>query len=447
MFLTIPPNRLVALDTVTGRELWSQQWELPSDIKICCGGQNRGVALADSKVFVGTLDDRLLAFDAATGKQVWSALLTPDYRLGYAITSAPLVVKDKVIIGTSGGEYGTRGFLDAYDVATGKRVWRIYTIPGPGERGHETWGGDSWKVGGAAPWLTGSYDQELNLLYWGTGNPAPTNNVDARSGDNLYADSVLAIDPDTGALRWYFQFTPQDAFGWDAAQIPVLVDLEFKGQPRRVLAWANRNGFYYLLDRRTGEFLMATPYVEQTWASKIGPDGRPELRPEARPTEKGVLVHPGEEGGTNWWSSSYSPVTRLLYVPVLDMPMIYVKGNATYRTGEFYFGGSHVGVPGKEHATGVVAIDVQSGKIAWRRELGRRLDIGTMGGLLSTSTGMVFVGDARIFRALDATTGDVLWAQDLGGPIKAAPLSYSVDGKQRITVMADRTLFTFGLGK
>jgi alcohol dehydrogenase (cytochrome c) len=445
MFLTIPPNRIVALDAASGRELWRQQWELAPDLKICCGAQNRGVALADDKVFVGTWDARLLAFDAATGKPRWQAQLTPDYAAGYNITSAPLVVKDKVIVGVSGGEYGTRGFLDAYQVATGKRIWRVYTVPAPGEPGHETWGGASWKTGGAAPWMTGSYDEKLKLLFWGTGNPTPTNNPDARPGDNLYANSVLALDPDTGALRWYFQFTPRDGFGWDAAQVPVLVDLEQNGQPRRVLAWANRNGFYYLLDGQTGQFLMAASYTLQTWANGIARDGRPEARAEARPTEQGVLVYPGEEGGTNWWSSSYSPETRLLYAPVLEQPMIFVKGDATYHPGEFYFGGSHNNIAGKDHTTAVVAISVENGKVVWRRELGRRQELPTTGGVLSTSTGVLFVGDARLFRALDASTGDVLWVSDLGGPIKAAPVSYATGGKQRITVAADRTLFTFGI--
>ena len=254
MYLTQSPNDAHALDTRTGRPYWSYSRRILDKLNLCCGQVNRGFAILGDKLYMGTLDAHLLALDPKTGSVIWDVEVE-DYKTGHSVTLAPLVVKDMIIVGMAGGEYGVRGFLDAYDAETGKRKWRFYTIPGPGEPGNDTWAGDSWKTGSGATWITGSFDPELNLIYWGTGNPGPDWNGDARKGDNLYSDSVVALDVDTGQLKWHFQFTPHDVWDWDAVQIPVLADLEFQGRQRKLMMWANRNAYYYLLDRETGEFL------------------------------------------------------------------------------------------------------------------------------------------------------------------------------------------------
>jgi alcohol dehydrogenase (cytochrome c) len=273
----------------TGRTLWRYEPDLPKDLKtLGFPPVNRGVALLGDRVFVGTLDARLVALDALSGSVRWTAQVA-DNKAGYAITSAPLAIDGKVIIGVSGGEAGIRGFLDAYDAQTGARLWRFHTIPGPGEPGHDTWAGDSWKTGGGPTWLTGAYDPGLDLLYWGVGNPAPDWNGDARPGDNLYACSLVALEARTGRLRWHFQFTPHDTHDWDANQVPVLLDATVDGRPRRLVATANRNAFYYVLDRETGEFLRGTAFARQTWASGLDPKGRPIVLPDKEPSEKGTL--------------------------------------------------------------------------------------------------------------------------------------------------------------
>ena len=311
MYLTVPPNDAYALDAETGVVLWEYKRGLPPKIIVCCGQVNRGLAVAGDRLFMATLDAKVIALDRKTGRLLWESEMI-DYRLGYAATHAPLVIKDKVLVGVAGGEYGIRGFIDAYSVEDGKRLWRFYTVPGPGEFGRDTWAGDSWKTGGASIWITGSYDPELNLTYWGTGNPGPDWNGDVRKGDNLFSDAVVALDPDTGERKWHFQFTPHDVHDWDATQVMVLVDREFEGRPRNLLLTANRNGFYYVLDRANGEFLHAGPFVKQTWADRIDENGRPIRAPGKLPTEEGNLVHPAVAGGTNWMSPSYSPRHRPL---------------------------------------------------------------------------------------------------------------------------------------
>ena len=303
MYVTETRSRVAALDLRTGRTLWRFEPEIPRTTKVIgFSPTNRGVALLDDRVYVGTLNAHLVALDAVSGAVRWDVEVA-DNALGYAITSAPLAIDGKIIIGVSGGEAGVRGFLDAYDARTGKRVWRFYTVPGPGQQGHDTWGGDSWKTGGAPTWLSGSYDPELNLLYWGTGNPAPDWNGDNRPGDNLYSCSLLALDAATGTLRWHFQFTPHDTHDWDANQIPVLVDAAVDGRPRKLVVTANRNGFYYVLDRTTGEFLRGTAYATQTWARGLDARGRPDVIPRqgalreghaglAQPARRHQLVQP-----------------------------------------------------------------------------------------------------------------------------------------------------------
>ena len=247
--------------------------------------------------------------DARNGRELWKTEPAGDPKQGYAFTHAPLVVKDKVIAGTAGGEFGVRGFIAAWDVKTGKEAWRFNTVPGPGEPGHETWSGDSWMHGGAPIWVTGSYDPELNLTYWGTGNPGPDWDGAGRLGDNLYSASVIALDPDTGTLKWHYQFSPHNEFDWDSAQVPVLADMDWQGKPRKVMLWANRNGMSYVLDRATGQFLKAQPFAKVNWADGFDDKGRPIPVPGIAPTKEGTLVYPGNQGATNWYNPSYSPRT------------------------------------------------------------------------------------------------------------------------------------------
>ena len=280
MYLTDPPNDVVAIDVRTGRVFWRYRHPLPADVAPCCGRVNRGLAILGNTLYLGTLDAHLVAIDASTGRKRWDVKIA-DYKQNYSLTLAPLALRNKIIVGPAGGELGIRGFIAAYDAKTGKEAWRFKTIPEPGEPGHETWSGSSWIHGGGPIWLTGSYDPELNLTYWGIGNPGPDWNPALRLGDNLYSNSVVALDADTGKLKWYFQFTPHDGFDFDAVQIPVLADLTWKEKPRKVMLWGNRNGFFYVLDRSTGEFLLGQPFVKQTWAAGLDERGRP-LRLNAR---------------------------------------------------------------------------------------------------------------------------------------------------------------------
>ena len=268
MYVTEAPNNVLALDAKTGAIFWVYEFRNSPDARPCCGAVNRGLAILGDTLFMGTIDGHLVAIDAKAGKPIWNVQVG-DPKLGYSITHAPLVVKDKVIVGTAGAEYGIRGFIAAYDAATGKQAWRFNTVPGPGEPGHETWTGDSWQHGGGSAWVTGSYDPSLNLVYWGVGNPGADWNGDNRAGDNLYSDCAIALDADTGKLKWYFQFTPHDEYDYDAVQVPVLVDANWKGNPRKMMMWANRNGFFYVLDRTNGQFLFGMPFTKQTWAKGL----------------------------------------------------------------------------------------------------------------------------------------------------------------------------------
>ena len=333
MYTVQAPNDIVALDAATGRIFWIYSYSPAPQARLCCGRVNRGLAILGDTLFMGTIDAHIVAVDAKNGHLLWNTKVA-DPLAGYAITHAPLVVKDKVIVGTAGGEYGIRGFLAAYDVHSGKEAWRFNNIPGPGEKGHETWAGDSWKHGGASVWVTGSYDPDSNLTYWGIGNPGPDWNADLRLGDNLYTDCVVALDADTGKLKWYFQFTPHDDFDFDSVQVPVLADLDWKGARRRVMLWANRNGYFYVLDRTTGEFLRGTPFAKVTWAKGLDEKGRPMRAVNMVPTPEGTKIYPGNQGGTNWYSPSYSPHTGLFYIPTWDnYYSVYVKEKVDFTEG------------------------------------------------------------------------------------------------------------------
>jgi alcohol dehydrogenase (cytochrome c) len=458
MYLTQRPNDVLAVDAKTGRVFWQYRHAVSPDARVCCGSNNRGVAMLGDAVFMGTLDARLIALDAVTGRPLWNVPVG-DPRLGYSITMAPLAVKDKVLVGVGGGEYGIRGFIAAFDARTGKEAWRFHTIPGPGEPGHETWTAEAWKTGGGSIWLTPSYDPALDLTYWGVGNPGPDWNADQRPGDNLYTDSVVALDPDTGALKWHFQFTPNDTYDYDSVQIPVLADISWRGAPIKAMLWANRNGFFYVLDRATGRYLAGTPFVKVNWASGLDARGRPIPTPQP----PGEPTWPGNQGGTNWYSPSYSPRTGLFYLSAWEgYASIYRKEEAEYVPGRLFAGGGHrpltpvPGAPGPRigrstpinnwtDAVGhgaVVALDPQTGRRKWTFD---QYDV-TDSGILTTATDLLFTGGREgYFYALDARTGEVLWKASLGGQIVNGPITYAVDGRQYISVISGHSLVTFGL--
>jgi alcohol dehydrogenase (cytochrome c) len=442
MFVTEAPSNVVALDAGTGRPYWRYDHELPEDLRICCGRNNRGVAILGETLFMSTLDAHLVAIDARTGSLKWNTEVA-DHKAGYSKTAAPLVVKDLVVTGIAGGEYGIRGFVDAYHPGTGELAWRLYTVPGPGEPGHESWAGDSWKTGAAATWITGSYDPDLDLVYWGTGNPGPDWNGEVRLGDNLYSDSALAIDADTGKLEWYFQFTPWDVHDWDAIQIPVLSDLELNGVRRKVMMWANRNAFYYTLDRETGEFLVGKPFARQTWAEGLDETGRPIRAPGKLPTEDGNVVSPSIGGATNWWSPAYSPKTELFYVNAYDGEQEFFIRDEVYREGEQYTGGGARNVlPAEKYRSAIRALDPRTGELRWEFEIQPR----STSGLLATAGDLVFGGTVDgYFFALDAETGQELWHVAVGARVHSAPITYAVNGRQLVTIAAGNVVFTFGL--
>jgi len=444
MYVTQPPDKVLALDADTGHMLWSYRRDLPASLPLCCYRSIRGVALLGDRVYVGTLDGRLVALDGRTGAVVWDVAVAAP-QAGYSVTGAPLAVKGNVIVGVGGGEFGIRGFLDAYDAATGRRAWRFYTVPGPGERGHDTWSGDSWKTGGAPTWLTGSFDPSTNLVYWGVGNPSPPYQGDERRGDNLYSNSVVALDADTGQLKWHFQFTPHDEHDWDSCQIPVLVDRPFRGAPRRLMLWANRNGFYYVLDRGTGQFLLAREFVKQSWADGISADGRPRVKADSRPSAKGTLVYPGVMGGSNWWSPAYNPDTGLLYVPSMERGTVFFQGHARFTPGAPFVGSAPQPVSGTPYSTAVRALAAETGELRWEHKLPERYERAEMGGLLSTAGDVIFGGNLDVFFALDARTGQALWRAVVGGIVHAAPVTYLSRGRQQVTIAAGQTLFTFAL--
>ena len=442
MYLTEPPSTVTALDVRTGRRIWTWSASIADSVlNLGFPRVNRGVAILNQTVYVGTLNAHLVALDAASGTVRWDVTVA-DNSVGFAITAAPLAIDGKIIIGVSGAEAGIRGFLDAYDAASGELVWRTYTVPASGEPGSETWGGNSWETGGGSTWLTGSYDPDLNLLYWGIGNPAPDWNGDSRPGDNLYTCSLLALDADTGEMRWYFQFTPHDVHDWDANEIPVLVDLELDGRMRRLVTMANRNAFYYVLDRETGEFLHAQEYSKQTWAAGLDQNGRPIVLPNTEPTVEGNLVWPSLQGATNWFSPSYSPATELFYVAVREMGAVYYKGEAEYVPGEYFMGGGEQALRGDDASGSVHALDVRTGDIRWKFPLLSP----PWNGVMATAGGLVFGGSNEgNFFALDAETGESLWDFHAGAPARSNPMSFAVDGRQRVVMAAGEAVFVFGV--
>ena len=442
MFITEAPSNLTAVDARTGRVYWRYDHELPEDLRICCGRNNRGVAILGETLFMSTLDAHLVAIDARTGNVLWDVEVA-DYEAGYSKTAAPLIVKDKVVTGIAGGEFGIRGFIDAYDPVTGELEWRTYAIPGPGEPGNDSWSGDSWKTGGAATWITGSYDSELNLIYWGTGNPGPDWNGDVRLGDNLYSDSALALNGDTGEIAWHFQFTPHDVHDYDSIQVPILADIEYQGSTRKVMMWANRNAFFYTIDRETGEFLEGEAYASQTWAQGLDPNGRPIRVPGMAPTYEGILVSPPIVGATNWYSPGYSQQTGLFYVTSFDGEQEFFKRDEDYEEGErFTGGGGRYNQPMDAFHSSIRAINPATAEIEWEFPIMPR----SSAGITTTAGGIVFTGSADgYFFALDAASGEELWHISLGARVHAAPMTYAIDGQQFVTIASGNVVYTFGL--
>jgi alcohol dehydrogenase (cytochrome c) len=442
MYVTEPLSTVTALDARLGTKIWSWTPHLPDKMyTIGVHRSNRGVAVFNHTVYVETLDAHLVALDATTGSVRWTAHVDENDQ-GYAMTGAPRVLDGKIIVGVSGGDVGIRGFVDAYDAKTGARLWRVWTIPSPGEPGSETWGKDMSGTGGGGTWGTGSYDPELNLLYWGTGNPAPDYNGSNREGDNLYTDCVIAIDPDAGKMKWYFQFTPHDTHDWDSIQVPVLFDQTVDGKPRRLLALANRNGFYYVLDRVTGEYVTGVPFVKQTWAKGLDENGRPIMLPNTEPTPQGQLVYPDGHGGTNWNSPSYSPLTKLFYVSAREIGAYTVEGKPRVNFPDFG-GGGRITLTGDDAYGAIRALEATTGKLKWEYRLLAPAETST----LATAGGLVFaVSDEGNFFALDAATGKLLWEFTVSGANAESNLiTYEVDGKQYLIGASGNCFVAFDL--
>jgi alcohol dehydrogenase (cytochrome c) len=450
LYTVQPPNDIVALDAATGRAFWVYSYRPSKEARPCCGRINRGLAVLGDMLFMATIDARLIAVDAKSGRPIWNvAVAKPE--AGYSFTLAPLVIKDMVIVGTSGGEHGIRGFVAAFDARTGKEIWRFSTIPGPGEPGHETWTEESWAHGGGPVWMTGSYDPDLNLTYWGIGNPGSWNG-DVRPGDNLYSNCMVALDADTGRLKWYFQFTPHDEFDFDAVQIPVLADVKWQGSSRKVIFQANRNGFFYVIDRTTGQLLLARSFVKVNWTSGLDEKGRP--RDMLSPTTEGTLVYPGNLGATNWYSPSYSPRTGLFYIPTwVDTYMTVKKVPFEYTEGEPYLGEvMNMPIPRRqnpifdrreEEGYGAIrALDPLTGDLKWQF---RMTDV-TESGVLTTASDLLFSGGREgYFFALNARTGAVLWKASIGGWVYSGPMTYAVGGRQYVAISAGNVLFSYAV--
>ena len=455
MYTTRNTNDVVALDAATGRVLWVYPYTPAKGARASGGGgrPNRGLAIAGNTLFMGTLDAHLVAIDAVTGKPLWNITVADidDPSCGrrgivgrgcYVITLAPLVIDNLVLVGLGNGDSeiagaGIRGAVVAFDMNSGKEVWRFHTTPAPGEKGHETWVGDSWKTGGAGVWVTGSYDADLGLTYWGTGNPSPPGAYGAplgtiRAGNNLFSASVVALDAKTGALRWHYQFTPHDEMDWDAAQVPVLVDMPWQGRARKVMLFANKNGLIYVLDRATGEFLRGTPFVDVDWMSGFDRSGRPLLV-----NTNSTRVSP--TSGTSWYPASYSPSTRLLYIPAWN--------RSRERQGST--------VRGRAYGA-VVAFNPRAGKKAWEFKIEGAM---FTGGMLTTASNLLFTGTSAdffsneadgqrfdgLFFALDARNGRVLWKLRLPGPIQGPAITYRVNGRQYVAVSTNDTVFAFAV--
>ncbi len=478
MYLTQRQNDVVALDATTGRAFWMYRHTNAPDLVVCCGSNNRGVAVVGETLIMGTLDAQLVALDARSGRPIWKTAVA-DSKSGYSVTVSPLVVKDKVIVGVGGGEYGIRGFIAAFDVRTGKEMWKFYTVPGPGEAGHDTWeqcpppnsasycDPEAWKHGGGSVWVTGSYDPDLNLTYWGTGNVGPDYAHEQRPGDNLYTASVVALDADTGKLKWHYQFTPHDRYDYDSVQVPVLADITFRGAPVKAVLWANRNGNFYVLDRANGKVLLGKPFVRVNWMSGFDANGRPIQTPQPA----GMPTYPAIQGGTNWYSPSFSTRNQLMYVSAWEAQgQLFGASPLEYQEGRNFTGGVNqtfvpmageptTAIPGAPAIQGLIrgpinnwtdaaghgviqAIDPSTGDAKWKFNM---TDV-TDSGIVTTASDLLIAGGREGYlHILDARNGSLLWRSNLGAQIRQNPMTYAVNGKQYVAVIAGLSLFVFAV--
>ncbi|MGB7845815.1 MAG: PQQ-dependent dehydrogenase, methanol/ethanol family [Candidatus Acidiferrum sp.] len=444
IMLLTSANDAYALDAQTGRTLWHYARPITEGlIDDASQHHNRGVGIWHSRIYMETDNAHLLCLDASSGHLLWDVAYT-DGNPNYGATSAPLVVKDRVLVGTSGGDDGVRGFVAAYDAETGKEAWRFWTIPAPGEFGSSSWPGDSWKLGGGTTWMPGTFDPELNMIFWGTSNPAPDFDGGPRPGDDLYTDCLLALDADTGKLQWYFQFTPHDLFDYDAVETPMLVDAVFKGQPRKLVVEANRNGFLYVLDRTNGKFLSATRFAEKlNWSTGIDAAGRP-IGTQLKPTETGTRICPGMVGATNWHSPAFSPETSMLYFMALESCDIYMTKAQKFVPGQTYYATGVRRSESDQNEKILLAYSIDGDKPAWRYV--QSGEGHSSAGVMTTAGGLVFFGDdARSFEAVDAATGKPLWHFNTGQNISASPMTYAVNSKQYVAIAAGSDVFTFTL--
>ena len=444
IYTAISASHVAALDAKTGEAIWNYRRPVPDGLSLCCGQQNRGLAAYGNTRFFGSLDGFLIAINASDGTVEWQTQVARSSD-GYTLTGAPLVVNHSVVVGVAGGEFGVRGFLAAFDVSTGQKQWQFDTIPGPGEFGHDTWRGDLWRTGGGPTWNTGSYDPSTDLLYWGVGNPSPNFGGNQRPGDNLFTDSVIALHASTGKLAWYFQFTPHDEHDWDSAQVPILADLPIDGEVHKVICWANRNGFYYVLDRVTGKFLAGGPFVDETWAKGLSPTGRPILSNLVQVSNAGSRTTPGVGGGTNWQGSAFDTNRGSIFIPATDSTSVFTElppGEvARHEAGRFFVGSgwSEMAPPKRS----VIALDAATGREKWKYRI--TPDAGDYGSLLATGGGLVFGTSGGTIFALDADNGREVWCLPLGGPTRSGLVSFTVDGQQVILVVAGQAIVELGL--
>ena len=444
MFIT-SANDAFALDARTGRQIWRYSRPVTEGlVDDASSHHNRGVGLWHSRVYMETDNAHLLCLDARSGHLIWDVAYAPKGNSNYGATSVPLVVKDKILVGSSGGDSGVRGFVAAFDARSGKEIWRTWTIPGPGEFGNSSWPGEMYLRGGATTWMPGTYDPELNTLYWGTSNAAPDFDGSVRPGDDLYTACVLALDADTGKLKWHFQFTPHDLFDYDAEETAVLVDAPFEGKPRKLLIEANRNGFFYVLDRTNGKFLFATPFVKKlNWAKGIDSTGRP-IRSGVKPTPEGALICPDMIGATNWFSPSYNPSTRLFYFMARESCQLYFVKPEQFSEGRAFYATGAAHAPGEHAQKILLAYNPETGKLVWQYP--QTGSGGSWGGTMTTASGLVFFGnDAEAFEAVDAQNGKSLWHFVTGQSMHASPMSYSVREKQYVAIASGSDVFAFGL--
>lgn len=438
-------NQCYALDAGSGREIW--HWERQREKGLTTGGSsNRGAVVAGERVFLETGDAHLVALNRMTGDLLWESEIA-DWHKNYSSSSAPLPAGNLVVAGVAGGEHGANGVLVAFDQTTGKEAWRFNTVPKAGEPGFDSWQGREPAHGGAPTWFTGSYDSELDTVYWPTGNPSEEYNGDLRQGDNLYSDSILALDRETGKLKWYYQFTPHDLWDWDSTETSIVTNQVWEGSERKLLLHADRNGFFYVLDRTNGKLLLARQFLKYlTWASGIDPDGRPQKLPNQIPTTKGTKVCPSQDGATNWYSPSFNASSGLFFFQTFEKCSIYKKvEGGEWQPGKSFLGGSQTIAPDPTPERILRALDIHSGRIVW--ELPQPGPAQSWGGTLATASGLVIFGsETRELVAVDGSSGQILWKFPVNEDWRASPMTYSFDGKEYIAVAAGSNIVAFGLG-